>query len=319
MLSRLSEAQTRHLIILVMPLVITVAGLTTYATGGYRLAVVVTAVVTVALLALAWMFRPRWWGNTRVQALSLILFSGLASGILADALWLPLLARAYEQLRQSFPDLPQLVFPDALATGHKIAILIFVGLVFIVLNYIWSRYQILPPSEVVPARVAGDFPTRGYGELRDEFCEYMLRQLDTYDVDLNWSDSDYATLEAEVEMDRRGARRPRVVRDLVAAIRKDQTTRAFLVLGDPGSGKSVSLRRLCRELYGVVEETGIVPVYVNLREWNGPPQPSDEDIAAFIKKYLKGWAGRAGTRFLNEWYDRMLDHGRFFFLLDSFD
>ncbi len=63
----------------------------------------------------------------------------------------------------------------------------------------------------------------------------------------------------------------------------------------------------------------MVPVYVNLREWDGPNSPSDDDIAAFIRKHMKREAGRAGGRFLNEWYEPMLDHGRFFFLLDSFD
>ncbi|MCP4348835.1 MAG: NACHT domain-containing protein [Desulfobacterales bacterium] len=124
-------------------------------------------------------------------------------------------------------------------------------------------------------------------------------------------------------MERMGALRPLIVKNLVAAIRKDKKTRSFLVIGDPGSGKSVSLRRLYRELHKEYEkeepEKAVVPVYINLREWNGPKIPSDEDIADYVFHYLKQWTGREGRTFLDNWYEQMLKDGGFFFILDSFD
>lgn len=215
--------------------------------------------------------------------------------------------------------LPSIPILTSLDITQRTVVLSIVSGVFILLNYIWTRHQILPPTRLSEADADSPFPKKDYVQLRNEFCRSMLARLNQYDDDVNWSDVDYTTLEAEVELDRQGARSPRAVRDLVAAIRKDHTSRAFLLLGDPGSGKSVSLRRLCRELYEDVEETGIVPVYVNLREWDGPISPNDSDIAGFIRKYMKREAGRAGGRFLNEWYEPMLDYGQFFFLLDSFD
>ena len=50
-----------------------------------------------------------------------------------------------------------------------------------------------------------------------------------------------------------------------------------------------------------------------------PERPTDNDIVAFVQRYLLRVSGRAGQAFLNEWYERMLSEGLFFFLLDSFD
>jgi hypothetical protein len=239
---------------------------------------------------------------------------------IADSLWLPIIVNIYERLHTAFPEvLPLITLPETFDNTQRLMVLGFMSVVFVVLNYMWTRQQILPPTSVSQFDVDSPFPKKDYVLLRNEFCRSMLARIGQYDDDVNWSDVDYTTLEAEVELDQQGAQRPQVERDLVAAIRRDHTSRAFLLLGDPGSGKSVSLRRLCRELYEEVEKTGIVPVYVNLREWDGPYSPSDHDIEAFIRKYMKQEAGRAGGRFLNEWYESMLEHGRFFFLLDSFD
>lgn len=316
---RLSEATTRHLVILGTPVIIIAGGLIAFESGGYRLAALVLGVVTVALLILSWLFRPRWWGNTRVQAISVTVLGGIAMVVVTDELWLAAFTAFYESLQSAFPEaLPVIDFPSAISFSKRLWTLIALGVIFIILNYIWGRQNTLSPPNV-SRKENEPFGQKEYEQLRDEYCTYMLRQLDQYDDDLNWSDTDYTRLEAEVEVDHRGNRKPRVEKDLVRAIRRDRTTRAFLLLGDPGSGKSVSLRRLCRQLYGEVAETEIVPVYINLREWNSPPIPTDEDLTEFIKEYMKREAGRAGKKFLDQWYEQMLDAGRFFFLLDSFD
>ena len=104
---------------------------------------------------------------------------------------------------------------------EKFVVLVVFGILLVVLNYIWARGRTLPP----PAAEAGIGPfTAEYEQLRGKFCEYLLSQLDEDDKSLNWSDGkSYTTLEAEVEVDRHGAKRPRVERDLIAAIRRDQT------------------------------------------------------------------------------------------------
>lgn len=319
MRSQLSEATARHLVILGTPIVLITGGLIAFQIGGYGLASLVLGVVTLALLILSWLFRPRWWGSTRVQAISITVLGGIAMVVVTDELWLASIAAFYQRLQEAFPEaLPGIDFPASLTFQNRLWVLEVLGGLFVILNYIWGRQQTLPPPNVAPADAA-PFGEKEYEQLRDEYCAYMRRQLDLYDIDLNWSDTDYTTLEAEVEVDRQGKRSPRVERDLVRAIRRDRTTRAFLLLGEPGSGKSVSLRRLCRKLYGEVEKTGVVPVYINLREWDSPADPTDEQLSSFIRSHLKRSAGIAGKRFLDRWYEPMLAAGRFFFLLDSFD
>jgi len=68
------------------------------------------------------------------------------------------------------------------------------------------------------------------------------------------------------------AQKKRIV-DLQRALRGDRATHAFLVLGDPGAGKSVALRKLARDMLDEVGRTGRVPIYINLREWLSKEYP----------------------------------------------
>jgi hypothetical protein len=316
MTTRPTEARTRTLAVLGLPIIFIGGGLLAYELGGIALTLILLGALTALAAFVAWVFRPRWWGSTRVQAISILVFGGLVMAAFAYNVWVPWLGEIYQGQRGAFPSLPQLPVPDPLPYWYRLVALAITGLTFVLINRRARARYVLPPPD---SAAKGPFPQKHYETLRDDFCAYMLRQLDQYETDLNWSDSDYSTLEAEVEADRRGTRRPRVERDLIHAIRRDRQTRAFLLLGDPGSGKSVSLRRLCRRLFDEVPETGIVPVYLNLRDWRGTPEPSDEDIQAFIKEDLRQRAGRAGKRFLDQWFEPMLEYGCFFFLLDSFD
>jgi hypothetical protein len=312
MFSKLSEPQVRTLGFVVAPVVVVASTLLAYGLGGYGLTVIVALVATIVTALLSRALTPPWFGRLRSQVYSLAVLSAATLAVLApDTLWIPIL----ESLFKSFGLQP----PSVPGFGERAVVLVILACAVIVLNFIWSRHQITPPSDVAPGDVDSKFSNSGYQTLRDEFCNYMVGQLDQYDRDVHWSDSDYRPLEAEVEIDRQGGRRPKVARDLIKAIHEDRTSRAFLLLGDPGSGKSVSLRRLCRELYAQVQTTGIVPVYVNLREWDGPPEPSDADISSFLLRHLKLQSGRSGIKFLETWFEGMLDRGLFFFILDSFD
>ena len=316
MLTKLSEARTRNLVIFGLPMVFILGGLLTFHLGRIALTLTVLGLLTLGTVLVAWIYRPRWWGSTRVLAISILVFGGLVIAAFADTFWLPWLADLYAGLRAQFPDLPELSLPAAVPYWFRLSVLVVAALLFYLVSRLAAQRAVLPAPDTASD---SPFPQKDYEALRDDFCRYMQGQLDQYDTELNWSDSDYSTLEAEVEADRHGVRRPRVERDLVDAIRRDKETRAFLLLGDPGSGKSVSLRRLCRRLYQEVPETGIVPVYVNLRDWHGTAEPGDEEIQLFVREYLKRSAGRAGKRFLDTWFEAMLADGRFFFLLDSFD
>ena len=84
------------------------------------------------------------------------------------------------------------------------------------------------------------------------------------------------------------------------------------------------MRKLAKELIREVNQTGRVPVYVNLkewdpgREWTEKTPPTVQELRTFILATLKG-QNLFADQFLSDYFKPMLDRGRFFFLLDSFD
>jgi hypothetical protein len=175
-----------------------------------------------------------------------------------------------------------------------------------------------------PDRADREFPERDFEIKRRSFCNVLRTHLIDLNQRLNWSDAHFVPLDAEVEV-HLGARTTKRHSNLLRAIRSDRTSQAFLVLGDPGSGKSVALRKLAVELLDEAEQTGRVPIYVNLKEWttsrewtkDNPPLP--EDLYSFIYDYLVSHLDLFAREFLHVYYRRLFEHGRFFLLLDSFD
>jgi hypothetical protein len=167
-------------------------------------------------------------------------------------------------------------------------------------------------------------PQRDFRQRLRDYAAALTRELDKLEDDANWTDDSLIRLDAEVEV-HRANRRARRQRDLLRAIRGDRRSRLFLVLGDPGSGKSVALRWLCRDLLAKASTTRMLPLYVNLREWT-PERPWTEDapptaadLYDFILGNLKRRADVLGADFLEDCFKPMLDRGMLFLLLDSFD
>lgn len=285
-----------------------------YWLGGLWLASIGVVSVLLGIIVTSRWFWPHWWGQMRVQLLALTVFGLAVEGSLMPSMYI---VAALEWLFGKSG--VQINIGETVGASERVIFIGVVGAFLTLLTFGWERRRLIAPAKEEGPKEDVPFPEEGYEVLRDRFCRFFVSELDRCDRDLDWSDSGYIKLEAEVDMERQGGRRPKVAKDLIAAVRRDHNTRAFLLIGDPGSGKSVSLRRFCRVLYGKVSESGIVPVYINLREWDGPKEPTDEDIYAFMLRYLKILSGREGRTFLEKFYEPMLKHGRFFFILDSFD
>ena len=100
--------------------------------------------------------------------------------------------------------------------------------------------------------------------LKQDICEEMEKKIDRFDKEFNWLDRYFVPLKADVEIKRKNGKRKKVV-DLLTALKKchQKNTPIYLLIGEPGAGKSVALRKLCRELLKEVEKSGKIPLYIN--------------------------------------------------------
>lgn len=135
----------------------------------------------------------------------------------------------------------------------------------------------------------------------------------------------FTPLEARIEKIEKGKIK-RQYSDLLSCIKKNKRKgRVFLLKGDPGSGKSVALRKLSVTLS---KEKNIIPIYVNLKFWKGgwesekwSSHEKQEKIREFVldslEREIKG--DYKIQRYLKEQLPQEMTKGSCFFLVDSFD
>ncbi|EPX65041.1 hypothetical protein D187_000466 [Cystobacter fuscus DSM 2262] len=170
---------------------------------------------------------------------------------------------------------------------------------------------------------------------RRQFCKVLRSDLDTLNKAENWNDQFFADLEAEVEAQgwyyasrfdkliRRRAFGLRRVRSLFQAL-ETSTEQALLLVGEPGSGKSVALRHLAYQVADRGAKSSDlkakIPLYVNLKELPHPPAtgPTADWIRKFVIDNVR--RGDADTAdYIKEHWDAHLRDGLWLFLFDSFD
>ncbi|WP_375772212.1 NACHT domain-containing protein [Archangium gephyra] len=170
---------------------------------------------------------------------------------------------------------------------------------------------------------------------RSQFCRALRSDFDTLNKAESWNDQFFTDLEADIETDapfyaslldklrRRKTQGLRRVPSLMEAI-ESSTERWLLLVGEPGSGKSVALRHLAHQL----AEQGIhssdpkarIPLYINLKELNSPPAegPNADWIRRFVIDNVR--RGDADTaEYVKKNWEHHLNQGIWFFLFDSFD
>ena len=171
---------------------------------------------------------------------------------------------------------------------------------------------------------------------RRKFAAHIQQQLVQLDIYEDWSDYRFAELEAEVEVDERQFRRnfANIFLHRYEAVRREHSlshalyssaSQHILVVGEPGSGKSVALRHVARKLAAQAEKNrklkNLIPVYINLK---GLQRGPDEEInRAFISHYILQSLNKVNDRevdkFLEDEFERGLQEGSWLFLFDSFD
>jgi hypothetical protein len=191
---------------------------------------------------------------------------------------------------------------------------------------------------------------RDFVGIRNRFVKHLIYEVERLNRDADWNDFHYTALEAEVEVDPaldpfyRGSNRilawlrsiPSLVegvfrvspagsveKDLVRAIMRSRS-RAFLVIGDPGSGKTVSLRhlflRMAEKCATSNDKSSVVPLYLNLKQLDVPVNiVCATAIHDWVLEQLRFGQDRTIHDFLDTNFEQMLSRGEFFFLFDSFD
>src|SRR5215471_6779550 len=117
----------------------------------------------------------------------------------------------------------------------------------------------------------------------------------------------------------------RQIMDLLDAIRADLRGQVFLVLGQPGSGKSVALRKLTIDLLNEIDQTNRLPLYINLKEWR--TQQDADASSQLTPKLFYEWVYQhlytrydvLSQQFLENHFFALYKSGHLFFIFDSFD
>jgi hypothetical protein len=171
---------------------------------------------------------------------------------------------------------------------------------------------------------------------RKQFCDVLLADLAYIAKAENWNDQFFTDLEADVEIEggyyasalkrllKRRSFGIRRVSSLMAALESTSEISTLLV-GEPGSGKSVALRHLARQLAErgrrSSDPKARIPLYINLRELPSPESLSDV-TADYIRQFVLDNIRRGDadtSAYVRDNWDKHRDIGVWYFLFDSFD
>lgn len=316
-----SEVSSNHRFVLAVLLVVaSVVGAAYYASGVA--AIFFAVLISVMVYLLRPLVMPAGYGKNKIRVLCVAGALGLAA---AWGGW----AGFANELLASLWNSPQLSSAPAWIKGLRISeqpspyTLMFVFAVIFVVNYFMREG---PIGGGHPVPLDKDFPEESFKRKLEAFCDALHRDLITADQKSNWSPEYYTELQAEVEiLSSDGVASRRKIVNLQEAIRKDRRAQAFLILGVPGAGKSVALRKLARDMFAEVGSSRI-PIYINLREWmrsdiEQAPHSRFEvrELEAFVVDSLRRRGDVFTEEFVDTYFRKLWRSGRLFFIFDSFD
>ncbi|TFW24346.1 NACHT domain-containing protein [Duganella callida] len=288
-------------------------------------ALTILAFIGLVLLVLRPALSPPGTGPTRVRIITVLGFFAVATqNSLSDHIINNLLTilRSVPELVAKFPWLLQAEWSGDPAPLPLILSALVVAVVFIGLKE-------APIAGTPSAPLKKHFPEPTFEKQLKAFCRALYRDLEITEDQVNWS-PDYVELEAEVEIsDNPSNRAPRRILNLQTAIRNEQKAKTFLVLGEPGAGKSVALRKLALDMLSEFKVDQRIPIYINLREWlpaqgvglRWSPQspPTLEQLDTFVTTKVRQRCTYFARDFVDRHFQELWEHGRLFFIFDSFD
>ncbi len=278
-----------------------------------------TIIASIILCFLIFIGRRIWfppdYGRTKVRLFSLYAALALA---LTYVGWKPLIEKTLTAfLAQHYPDLLASIPGKQIEPGFIFG---FLFLVIVVVNY-WNREE--PSLNKILSPVEKAFPEWGFNKEKEGFIKVLKNQIHKINQETNWSDENFIELETEVSY---GTTIKLKAPNLIDALNKYPRANTILILGEPGSGKSVSLRKLAFQMLGKAEKkSNVIPIYVDLKGWrpenenwskNNPPK------AAHLYNFIYSTLSEIDPfldEFLKSYFKRMFKNGNLFFVLDSFD
>ncbi len=283
--------------------------------------VIASIIIAFFSITVMWMLRrmwlPRKCGTTRIRMYSLyVALFVLASSSYPN--WAAILAKYFESIAL---DLNQDFLITILQTHTNAAVspsLIFaLAVIYIVNNSLNNNNSMgLPLSSFDK-----DIPEPKFQERLAFSIEALREDLKSINNQTNWTRGNYTELDAEIFIKNKGGNKKKLS-SLIKALKRKKG-RAFLVVGEPGAGKSVALRTLAMELLAQVKDANRIPIYVNLKEWNNTcwdvnNPPTEMELYEFVKNNIANRDTELG-RFVDNYFDRLYETRRFFFIFDSFD
>ena len=310
MLEFLSDLSEKYKTLIVILPIAVLSILISFWTSGLVAALLVLVTITRILIITKDIWGSEYDAKTSVRLASLGIIYLLA---VSKSGWKTCVNQLVEPIKNIIPvfsDLLDKLPGETLSDSLSNSILI---IAFIAVSFINWCIRDTTAMKEHPVPLDKEFPEKTYKQRFKSFCGVLLDDINRIDRETNWSVEYYTPLDAEVEV-RSSNKRLRKITDLLTAIRSDRTSQVFLVIGDPGSGKSVALRKLCRDLLKESEKTGKVPLYINLREWQ-PKQkwteenpPTVEGLYDFVICNLESRGDIFIRDFINFYFKKMFDH-----------
>lgn len=138
--------------------------------------------------------------------------------------------------------------------GNETALTVFFWTIFIITILLLGRFG-RTAMGVHSGSGDSEFRERNYFDKSASFCQELRQRLETINRETDWNENLFTPIEAEVEVNVKGKHKKRYTDLLKCLKRTRRGSDVFLVLGDPGAGKSVSLRKLCLELLNEAKKT----------------------------------------------------------------
>jgi hypothetical protein len=317
---------SHRLVVLILAL-----SISTVIISSLLLPTIVVILIAILIFSLLWLIRPLMMppgaGATKVRLISLFGTFTLAG---THSLWADVVNSSAKAL-VSYPPVERLapwLSKFELSTEPSSTVLVFVAIIVLIVNYFMAEKTIGGDH---PVPIKKDFPEPSFQMKLKSFCSALRQHLETTDRQANWSPDYYTELEAEVEIvPLNGISGKKKIINLQSALRSDNKTQAFLILGEPGGGKSVALRKLARDMLAEVERTGRIPLYINLREWlpskgrsnsawTEQNPPHIQELENFVIENIKSRGDVFTEDFVDNYFRDLWQNGRLFFIFDSFD